>query len=105
MYEPINHEVDQDWEQALYAAFVREPAPENLWVSVEQRLFDARDRGDLFVETIFVASRANARWLLEDAPDFKRRQVDEALRRWGRCSSLRRPRDVRHAARAPARSP
>jgi periplasmic protein TonB len=42
MYEPINHEVDQDWEQALYAAFVREPAPENLWVSVEQRLFDAR---------------------------------------------------------------
>jgi periplasmic protein TonB len=42
MYEPINHEVDQDWEQALYAAFVREPAPEKLWVSVEQRLFDAR---------------------------------------------------------------
>jgi eukaryotic-like serine/threonine-protein kinase len=51
--------------------------------STEQRLFDARDRGDLFAETIFVASRVNVRWLLDDAPDLKRRQVDEALRRWG----------------------
>jgi hypothetical protein len=51
--------------------------------ATEQRLFDARDRGDLFAETIFVASRANARWLLDDAPDAKRRNVDEALRRWG----------------------
>ncbi len=51
--------------------------------SNDQRVFDARNRGDLFAETIFVASRANVRWLVEDAPDAKRRQVDEALRRWG----------------------
>jgi hypothetical protein len=49
----------------------------------EQRLYDARSRGDLFAETIFAASRANVRWLLDDAPDAKRREVDEALRRWG----------------------
>ena len=49
----------------------------------EQRLYEARNRGDLFAETIYVASRANIHWLREDAPDLKRRDVDEALRRWG----------------------
>jgi hypothetical protein len=50
---------------------------------LEQRLFDAKNRGDLFAETIYVASRLNVRWLLTDAPEAKRREVDDALRRWG----------------------
>jgi hypothetical protein len=50
---------------------------------LEQRLFDAKNRGDLFAETIYVASRLNVRWLLTDTPAAKRREVDDALRRWG----------------------
>jgi protein TonB len=41
MYEP-NYETDEEFEQALQAAFVREPAPATLILRVEQRLLAAR---------------------------------------------------------------
>jgi TonB family protein len=42
MYEPDVYETDGELEQALYAAFVREPAPDTLILRVEQRLLAAR---------------------------------------------------------------
>jgi periplasmic protein TonB len=42
MYEPNGYESDEELEQALYAAFVREPAPGSLISRVEQRLFVAQ---------------------------------------------------------------
>jgi periplasmic protein TonB len=42
MYDPVDGELDQEWQQALYAAFEREPAPAKLALQVERRLFDAR---------------------------------------------------------------
>jgi TonB family protein len=42
MYEPDVYETDEEFEQALYAAFVREPAPDSLILRVEQRLLAAR---------------------------------------------------------------
>ena len=42
MYEPSAYETDEEIEQALYAAFVREPAPDTLILRVEQRLLAAR---------------------------------------------------------------
>src|ERR1700744_3328910 len=42
MYDPAQLENDHEWQQALYAAFEREPAPEKLCLQVERRLFDAR---------------------------------------------------------------
>jgi hypothetical protein len=50
---------------------------------VEQRTYDARNRSDLFAETNLVASRVNVRWMLDGAPEAKRRDIDQALRRWG----------------------
>ena len=38
MYEPNLYETDDELEQALYAAFGREPAPDTLIMRVEQRL-------------------------------------------------------------------
>jgi periplasmic protein TonB len=42
MYDPVDYEIDEEWQQALYAAFEREPAPAKLSLQVERRLFDAR---------------------------------------------------------------
>jgi protein TonB len=42
MYEPNMHETDTELEQALYSAFVRESAPDDLILRVEQRLLAAR---------------------------------------------------------------
>ena len=42
MYEPNLYETDEEFEQALYAAFGREPAPHTLIMHVEQRLLAAR---------------------------------------------------------------
>jgi periplasmic protein TonB len=42
MYEPNMHEADTELEQALYTAFVRVSAPDNLILRVEQRLLAAR---------------------------------------------------------------
>jgi protein TonB len=42
MYDPNLYETDEEFEQALYAAFDREPAPLTLIMRVEQRLFEAR---------------------------------------------------------------
>jgi protein TonB len=42
MYEPNSYESDEELEQALYLLFVREPAPGNLILRVEQRLFAAQ---------------------------------------------------------------
>jgi TonB family protein len=42
MYEPSAYETDEEIKQALYAAFVRKPAPDTLILRVEQRLLAAR---------------------------------------------------------------
>jgi periplasmic protein TonB len=42
MYDPNLYETDEEFEQALYAAFDREPAPHTLIVRVEQRLLAGR---------------------------------------------------------------
>jgi protein TonB len=42
MYEPNMYEADTELEQALYSAFVRVPAPDDLILRVEQRLLAAR---------------------------------------------------------------
>jgi protein TonB len=42
MYEPNMHESDTELEQALYSAFVRVSAPDDLILRVEQRLLAAR---------------------------------------------------------------
>ncbi len=42
MYDPNLYETDEEFEQALYAAFDREPAPDTLIMRVEQRLIAAR---------------------------------------------------------------
>ena len=42
MYEPNMHEADTELEQALYSAFVRVSAPDDLILRVEQRLLAAR---------------------------------------------------------------
>jgi len=42
MYDPNLYETDEEFEQALYAAFDREPAPHTLIMRVEQRLLAAR---------------------------------------------------------------
>jgi protein TonB len=42
MYEPNMHEPDTELEQALYSAFVRKSAPDDLILRVEQRLLAAR---------------------------------------------------------------
>jgi periplasmic protein TonB len=42
MYEHNLYETDEEFEQALYAAFERESAPRTLIMRVEQRLFEAR---------------------------------------------------------------
>jgi periplasmic protein TonB len=42
MYDPVDDEIDEEWQQALHAAFEREPAPAKLCLQVERRLFDAR---------------------------------------------------------------
>jgi periplasmic protein TonB len=60
MYEAIKHEVDEDWERALYAAFVREPAPEKLFLSVERHLFDARQTPGLPIFRLVSASTRSA---------------------------------------------
>jgi periplasmic protein TonB len=42
MYEPNVYEIDEEFERALYAAFVREPAPDTLILRLEHRLLAAR---------------------------------------------------------------
>jgi serine/threonine protein kinase len=86
--ELAQHGLGSIWERdtlSVYSLMVRLYLGEvaELARLTEQRLFDARNRGDLFAETIYVTSRANVRWLLTDAPDAKRREVDDALRAWG----------------------
>jgi hypothetical protein len=76
------------WERdmmAIYSLMVRIYLGELKEIAhlLEQRVYDARNRSDLFLETVLVASRANTRWMLDDTPDAKRREVDESLRRWG----------------------
>lgn len=47
-------------------------------------LREARDRGNLYLETNLSVGDTNLHWLLEGAPDEAHTVVDEAMRRWSR---------------------
>jgi hypothetical protein len=86
--ELVSHGFGSIWERdtmQVYRLMVRIYLGEiaELARLTERALYDAQARGDLFVETILGASRVNIRWMIDDAPATKRRDVDEALRRWG----------------------